>query len=80
MNWGIRQHHKIKKEIEEALECKISEYFKKDFYVPNEELPEYLEKLRQEGKLSREDIKKAGFRNKDLGECKLLTVVKASLR
>ena len=40
-NRQMKQHSKIKKEIEKALECKISEYFEKDFYVPNEELPEY---------------------------------------
>lgn len=35
------QLKKIKKEIEKALGCKISEYFEKDFYVPNEDLAEY---------------------------------------
>lgn len=35
------QHDKIKKEIEKSLGCKISEYFERDFYVPNENLPEY---------------------------------------
>lgn len=35
------QYRKIKKEIEKALGCKISEYFDKDFYVPDEKLPEY---------------------------------------
>ncbi len=35
------RYRKIKKEIENALGCKISEYFEKDFYVPNEKLPEY---------------------------------------
>ncbi len=37
----VVQHDKIKKQIENALHCKISEYFEKDFYVPNEKLPEY---------------------------------------
>lgn len=36
-----QQYRKIKKEIEEALGCKISEYFERNFYVPNEELSEY---------------------------------------
>lgn len=40
-NRQMKQYRKIKKEIEKALDCKISEYFEKDFYVPNDELPEY---------------------------------------
>ena len=40
--------------------------------------PNYLQKLIQEGKITREDIKKPNFRNKDLGECELLAVAKAS--
>ena len=40
--------------------------------------PAYLQKLIQEGKLAREDIKKTSFRNKDLGECELLAIAKAS--
>lgn len=35
------QYKNTKKEIEDALGCKISEYFDKDFYVPNEDLIEY---------------------------------------
>ena len=35
------QYKKIKKQIEKAIGCKISEYFEKDFYIPNEALPEY---------------------------------------
>lgn len=40
-NRQVNQYPKIKKDIEKSLGCKISEYFEKDFYVPNEELPEY---------------------------------------
>lgn len=40
--------------------------------------PVYLQKLIREGKLSREDVRKPGFRNKDLGECELLAIAKAS--
>ncbi|MDO4307672.1 MAG: ImmA/IrrE family metallo-endopeptidase [Eubacteriales bacterium] len=40
-NRQIKQYSIVKREIEKALGCKISEYFEKDFYVPNEELPEY---------------------------------------
>lgn len=40
-NRQVAQHDKIKKEIEKALGCKISECFDKDFYVPNESLSEY---------------------------------------
>ena len=32
---------KAEKQIEKAIGCKISEYFEKDFYIPNEALPEY---------------------------------------
>ena len=35
------QYKQIKKQMEMALGCKISEYFEKDFYIPNEILPEY---------------------------------------
>ena len=38
----------------------------------------YLQKLIQEGKLSKEEIKKPGFKNKDLGECELLAIAKVS--
>ena len=35
------EYKKVRKEIEKALGSKISEYFDKDFYVPNDELEEY---------------------------------------
>lgn len=35
------RYKQIKKQVEKALGCNISEYFDKDFYVPNEDLPEY---------------------------------------
>lgn len=41
--------------------------------------PQYLQKLIQEGKISRDDIKKPSFRKKDLGECELLAIAKASM-
>lgn len=41
--------------------------------------PAYLQKLIQEGKITKEDIKKPNFRKKDLGECELLAIAKASL-
>lgn len=37
----LMQYRKTKKEIEKALGYKISQYFEKDFYVPNENLAEY---------------------------------------
>lgn len=40
--------------------------------------PDYLHKMIKEGKISKEDIKKPSFRNKDLGECELLAIAKAS--
>lgn len=36
-----KQYSKVRKEIEKALGGKIAENFDKDFYVPNEELPQY---------------------------------------
>lgn len=35
------QYNSVFKQIEKSLGCKISEYFEKDFYVPNEEREEY---------------------------------------
>lgn len=35
------QYFKIRDEIDKALNCKISEFFERDFYVPNEVLEEY---------------------------------------
>lgn len=40
-NRHAAQYTQIKKQIEKALGCNISEYFEKDFYKPNESLPEY---------------------------------------
>lgn len=37
----INEYTSIKKEIVKALGCTISKYFDKDFYVPNDELPQY---------------------------------------
>lgn len=37
-----------------------------------------MQKLIRDGKLTKEDIKKPGFRNKDLGECELLAIAKVS--
>ncbi|MDE6911994.1 MAG: ImmA/IrrE family metallo-endopeptidase [Lachnospiraceae bacterium] len=35
------QYNSVHKQIEKSLGCKISEYFEKDFYVPNDERKEY---------------------------------------
>lgn len=40
-NRQAKQFSTIKREIEKALGCKISEAFNRDFYVPNDALPEY---------------------------------------
>lgn len=40
-NKQATQYKQIKKQIEKALGCNISEYFDRDFYIPNEILPEY---------------------------------------
>ena len=36
-----KQYSKVRKEIEKALGGKVAENFDRDFYVPNEELPQY---------------------------------------
>ena len=38
----------------------------------------YLSYLISQGKISRDDIKKKSFRNKDMGECELIAIAKAS--
>ena len=40
-NRQAEQYNQVRKDIEKKLGGKISEYFDKDFYVPNEELPQY---------------------------------------
>ena len=40
--------------------------------------PNYLNILIQRGDITKEDVKKPNFRNKDLGECELLAIAKAS--
>lgn len=40
--------------------------------------PNYLNELIRRGDITREDIKKPSFRNKDLGECELLAIAKVS--
>lgn len=74
--WGIKAIRMIHlNDIEEA-EAELKR-IRKRFYGWMRD-PEYLKKLIDEGKLSREDIKKKSFRNKDLGECELLAIAKAS--
>ncbi len=41
--------------------------------------PQYLKKLVDEGKISKEDIGKTSFRNKDKGECELIAIALAAL-
>lgn len=74
--WGIKAIRIIRlSDIEGAKEelKKIRERFYG--WMRN---PQYLQKLIQQGKISRDDIKKPGFRNKDLGECELLAIAKVS--
>lgn len=40
-NREASKYNEIKNEIDSNLGCKISEYFDKDFYVPNDKLAEY---------------------------------------
>lgn len=72
----ISEHHKIKKEIENALGGKISECFERDFYVPNENLLEYqqlrtpyielekkVDKLKELGKIGEATAESIQYRN-----------------
>jgi len=74
--WGIKAIRMIRLSDVEGAEEELKK-IRQRFYSWMRD-PEYLQKLIREGKLSREDIKKAGFRNKDLGECELLAIAKAS--
>ncbi len=40
--------------------------------------PDYLQKMIEKGTLTREDIKKENFKKKDMGECELVAIAKAS--
>ena len=40
--------------------------------------PNYLKVLIAQGKISESDIKKKGFRNKDMGECELIAIAKVA--
>lgn len=42
----VAQYKEFHRQIVKSLGCKISEYFDKDFYVPNEELEEYQQSRR----------------------------------
>lgn len=74
--WGIKAIRMIRLTDIKGAEEELKK-IRKRFYSWMRD-PQYLKKLIQEGKLSREDIKKTSFRNKDLGECELLAIAKAS--
>lgn len=74
--WGIKAIRMIRLSDIEGAEEELKKIRKR--YYSWMSKPEYLQKLIQEGKISREDIKKPSFRNKDLGECELLAIAKAS--
>ena len=70
------QYKQIKGQIEKAIGCRISEYFEKDFYIPNEALPEYqvlrdayielekrVNKLIESGKISKATAEAIKYRN-----------------
>lgn len=40
-NRQIKQYGTVRKEIEKALGGKVAEHFDKNFYIPNEDLPQY---------------------------------------
>ena len=78
-NHQIKELHKVKKEIEKALGCNISSAFDKDFYVPNEDRPEYqrytkpyirlrdsVNKLVEEKKIGRATGESINLRNGEL--------------
>lgn len=75
-NRQAKQYKTIKKQIEKSLGSNISEYFDKDFYVPNSELAEYqqyrkpyeemehrLNKLVREGKIGEATADSIKLRN-----------------
>lgn len=75
--WGIKAIRMIRLSDVEGAEEELRK-IRRRFYSWMRD-PKYLQKLIQEGKISKEDIKKPSFRNKDLGECELLAIAKASL-
>lgn len=74
--WGVKVIRMIRLSDIEGAEAELKK-IRKRFYGWMRD-PEYLKKLIDEGKLPIEDIKKKSFRNKDLGECELLAIAKAS--
>lgn len=74
--WGIKVIRKIKVSDVKGAEEELKK-IRKRFYSWMKD-PIYLQKLIDEGKITREDIKKSSFRNKDLGECELLAIAIAS--
>lgn len=73
---GIKLIRMIKPEDVAGAEEELKK-IRKRFYSWMKD-PNYLKKLIQEGKITQEEIKKPNFRNKDLGECELLAIAKAS--
>lgn len=45
-NYKAQQFKEIRKEIENSLGMKISKYFDRDFYVPNDDLSEYQQRTK----------------------------------
>lgn len=74
--WGIKAIQLIHLSDVEGAEEELKK-IRKRFYGWMRD-PVYLQKLILDGKLNKEDIKKASFRNKDLGECELLAIAKSS--
>lgn len=74
--WGVRAIRMICLDDIEGAKEELKK-IRKRFYSWMRD-PEYLQKLIQEGKISREDISKPSFRNKDLGECELLAIAKVT--
>lgn len=74
--WGIKAIRLIQVSEVEGAKDELKK-IRKRFYSWMQD-PVYLQKLIQEGKLSKEEIKKPCFRKKDLGECELLAIAKVS--
>lgn len=74
--WGVKAIRIISLRDIEGAEEELKK-IRKRFYSWMRD-PVYLQKLIQEGMITREDVKKSNFRNKDLGECELLAIAKAS--
>lgn len=74
--WGIKNIRLLKLEEIDGAEKELKK-IRKRYYGWMQDA-DYLNRLVQKGIITRQDIKRPGFRNKDLGECELLAIAKVS--